>query len=85
MIVTLRKKAQITIPNDIVNKLNLEEGDPLDVTEQNGVIYVLPMTVCPSKFINDLKQEVNQIKAKISCGEQPAFDTVDTLLETLEQ
>lgn len=84
MIVTLRKKAQITLPNDIMNRLGLKEGDQMDVTEQDGVIMVLPMTVCPSKYIHELKQQVDQLKEKISCGEQPVFDTVDTLFDSLE-
>lgn len=85
MIATLRKKAQITIPNEIVNKLGLSEGDKLDVTEQNGMIVILPMAVYPSKYIDDLKKEVEEIKAKIASGEQPVFDSVDALFDSLEK
>ncbi len=85
MIATLRKKAQITIPSDIVNKLGLEEGDQLEVREQDGAIMLLPLTVYPSKYIEELKKEVDNIKSKIAEGEQPVFDTVDALFESLEK
>lgn len=85
MIATLRKKAQITIPSDIVTKLGLAEGDQLDITEQDGVIMLLPLAVYPSKYIDDLKREVDEIKAKIASGEQPVFDTVDALFDSLEK
>ena len=85
MIATLRKKAQITIPNEIVNKLGLSEGDQLEITEQDGMIMILPMAVYPSKYIDDLKKEVDEIKAKIAAGEQPVFDSVDALFDSLEK
>ena len=85
MIATIRKRSQITMPNEIVTKLGLSEGDQLDVTEKDGTIILFPMAVYPAKTINDLKQEVNEIKAKIASGEQPVFDTVDALFESLDQ
>ena len=85
MIATIRKRSQITLPNEIVAKLGLSEGDQLDVTEKDGAIVLLPLTVYPSKYINDLKKEVSEIKAKIAYGEQPVFDSVDALFESLEK
>ena len=77
MIATLRKKSQITLPSEIVTKLGLSEGDQLDIKEENGTIMLFPMAVYPTKYIEDLKKEVSEIKAKIASGEQPVFDTVD--------
>ena len=84
MIATLRKKSQITLPSEIVTKLGLSEGDQLDIKEENGTILLFPMAVYPTKYIEDLKKEVNEIKAKIASGEQPVFDTVDELFDSLE-
>ena len=85
MIATIRKKSQITLPNEIVTKLGLSEGDQLDVIEKDGTIMLLPLAVYPTKYIEDLKREVNEIKARIASGEQPVFDTVDELFESLEK
>ena len=38
MIATIRKRSQITIPNEIIVKLGLSEGDQLDVMEKDGTI-----------------------------------------------
>ncbi|MBQ3334371.1 MAG: AbrB/MazE/SpoVT family DNA-binding domain-containing protein [Eubacteriaceae bacterium] len=85
MIATIRKRSQITLPSEIVTKLGLSEGDRLDVIEKDGAIMLLPMAVYPTKTINDLKQEVNDIKAKIAAGEHPVFDNVDALFDSLEK
>ena len=85
MIASLRKRAQITIPSEIVNKLGLSEGDQLDVLEKDGAIMLLPMAVYPAKYINDLKMEISEIKERIATGEQPVFDSVDALFASLEK
>ena len=85
MIATIRKRSQITLPSEIVIKLGLSEGDQLDVMEQDGTIMLFPMTAYPTKYIDDLRREVNDIKTKIASGEQPVFDTVDALFESLEK
>jgi hypothetical protein len=63
----------------------LSEGDQLDVMEKDGTIVLFPMAVYPTKYIEELKKEVGDIKAKIASGEQPVFDTVDALFESLEK
>lgn len=83
MIATIRKKSQITIPGEIVAKLGLAEGDQLEVIEKDGIITLMPLAVYPVKYIEELKNEVNEIKAKIASGEQPVFDSVDELFESL--
>lgn len=85
MIATIRKRSQITLPKKIVTKLGLSEGDQLDVMEKDGTIMLFPMAVYPIKYINGLRKEVSDIKGKISSGEQPVFDTVDALFESLEK
>ena len=85
MIATIRKRSQITLPSEIMTKLGLSEGDQLDVMEQDGTIMLFPMTFYPTKYIDDLKKEVSDIKAKIASGEQPVFDTVDALFKSLEK
>lgn len=43
------------------------------------------IAVYPIEYIEELKEEVGDIKAKIASGEQPVFDTVDALFESLEK
>lgn len=84
MLAELRQKAQITIPREIIIKLGLSEGDKLDVFEKDGSICMMPVTVYPRKYLEELKEEIGDIKSKIASGEQPVFDSVDALFEKLE-
>jgi AbrB family looped-hinge helix DNA binding protein len=84
MLTELRTKSQITIPKDIVMKMGLREGDKLEIVEKDGVIELMPVAVYPKKYLDELRSEINETKAKIAAGEQPVFDTVDELFEMLD-
>lgn len=84
MLAELRQKSQITIPKEIIVKLGLSEGDKLDIIEKDGSIYIMPVVVYPKKYLNELREELDDVKAKIASGEQPVFDSVDSLFEKLE-
>jgi len=62
MITELRQKSQITIPKGIVSKLNLQEGDNLEIYEQDGVIHIVPVAVYPVGYIEGLKQEIERLR-----------------------
>lgn len=84
MLTELRAKSQITIPKDIVMKMGLTEGDKLEVVERDGVIELMPVAVYPKKYLDELRGEINEAKAKVAAGEQPVFDNVDALFEMLD-
>lgn len=84
MLTELRTKSQITIPKDIVNHLGLAEGDKLEVRERNGVIQIIPVAVYPKRYLEELRSEIDEAKAKVAAGEQPTFDSVDALFEMLD-
>ena len=81
MLTELRTKSQITIPKDIVMKMGLREGDKLEIVEKDGVIELMPVAVYPKKYLDELRSEINEAKAKIAEG---VFDTVDALFEALD-
>lgn len=85
MLTELRKKSQITIPKEIVQKLSLKEGDVLDVLEFDGVIRIVPVAVYPKQYIEELREEIHSIKYNIKSGKQPVFDNVDDLFEKLDK
>lgn len=85
MLTELRQKSQITIPKEIIIKLGLSEGDKLDIFEKDGSICIMPVVVCPKKYLNELRAEIDDVKVKIASGEQPVFDSVDTLFDKLEE
>lgn len=85
MLTELRQKSQITIPKEIIIKLGLSEGDKLDIFEKDGSICIMPVVVYPKKYLNELRAEIDDVKAKIASGEQPVFDSVDSLFDKLEE
>jgi len=84
MLAELRAKSQITIPKELVDKLGLSEGDKLELYEKDGIICIMPVTVYPKKYLDLLRDEIEETKAKIASGEQPVFDNVDALFAKLE-
>ncbi len=84
MLAELRSTSQVTIPKELVEKLGLAEGDKLDIFEQNGTICMMPVAVYPKKYLDELRKEIGEAKAKIASGEQPVFDSVDALFKKLE-
>ena len=85
MLTELRKKAQITIPKEVVNKLGLKEGDQLEIVERDGIIYLMPVAVYPKKYIDELKAEISTVKNKLQSGEQLIFESVDDLFSQLDE
>ena len=56
----------------------------IEKLEKDGVIELMPVAVYPKKYLDELRSEINEAKAKIAAGEQPVFDTVDALFEALD-
>ncbi len=84
MLIKLRQKGQITIPKEIINKLGLSIGDQLEIVEKNGAIYMVPVVTYPKSYLNKLKNEIVDVKEKIATGQQPTFDSVDTLFDKMK-
>lgn len=85
MLVELKFKSQVTIPKDIVNSMELSQGDQFEVMEDDGKIVLVPVAVYPEKIIKNLKAEVKEIKESIKNGEKPVFDSIDSLFEELDK
>ena len=85
MLAELRAKSQVTIPKEVVAKLGMHEGDKLEVIEKDGVIQLIPVVVYPKKYVDELKNEIAEMKRKIADGTQPTFSSIDELFDALEK
>ena len=85
MLAELRAKSQVTIPKELVDRLGLSEGDKLDVYEQDGVICFMPVVIYPKKYLDELREEIEETKIRISSGEQPVFENLDALFARLDE
>ena len=84
MIIELRKKAQITLPREIVKQLNLLEGDKFEISIENGVIKLEPVAVYSRKYIEKLNCEIQMLREELG-DKYTAYSNVDELLESLEE
>ena len=84
-IMELRKKSQVTIPKDVIRKLKLHEGDKFEITEKNGVIYMIPVSIYPKKYDEELEKIAAQTKHGIEDGSIPVFDNVDDMFNSLDE
>ena len=83
MITELRAKSQITLPKSIVSSLGISEGDKLEIFEKDGMICIVPVVVYPKKYLDELQDEINQLKENINNGKQPVFDNLEALFDKL--
>ena len=84
MIIELRKKSQLTLPKDVVRKLNLKEGDKLSIEIKNGSIIIEPDAVYPKESIYKFPEEIMLLKED-SKLEEYTFKNIDELTKSLKE
>ena len=84
MLTELLPNSKVTIPKDIIVRLGLSEGDTLDIYEKDGTICIMPVIIYPKKYMDDLRKEIDDVKAKLASDEQPVYGSVDALFGAME-
>ena len=81
MVVKIRAKSQLTLPNKTIKSLGISEGDEYEVVERDdGSILLVPVVTYPKAYVDSLEREAKRIKSDIENGEQPVFSSVDEML-----
>jgi len=47
MLVEMRARSQITLPNEITKRMGISEGDRFEVVERDGGVFLCPVVVYP--------------------------------------
>jgi AbrB family looped-hinge helix DNA binding protein len=88
MVIKLRERSQITLPVEIVKKLNIKTGDSLEVKLEDDKIVVTPVLVIDrsqawfwSKEWQDMEREAEE---DIKAGRLGHAKDVDDLIKQLE-
>ncbi len=88
MVIKLRERSQITLPVEIVKKLNIKTGDSLEVKIEDDRIVVTPVLIIDrsqawfwSKEWQDMEREVEE---DIKAGRLGHAKDVDDLIKQLE-
>lgn len=85
MIIDLRKKSQITIPKEIVDELNLQEGDHLEVSVKEGAIIIEPVAVYSKSYIKKLEDTIMRLNEDTIEYNVGPFKTVEDAIRYLEE
>ncbi|MEV6967594.1 AbrB/MazE/SpoVT family DNA-binding domain-containing protein [Hamadaea sp. NPDC051192] len=87
MTATLRAKGGITLPQAVREKLHLEEGDQVIVTERDGSIVLTPAAIIPRDqewfWTPEWQAKEAEADAELARGEFERYDSDEEFLKAL--
>jgi len=87
MLTEIRSRSQITIPSEIIKKLNLKQGDTLDVDVEGNQIVLRPVIAIPKDqayfWTKEWQSEEKQIQYDIENNNIKPAKSKDDLFEDL--
>ena len=84
MLTSIHSHSQITIPEAIILKLGLQEGDKLEISESGGKIQVTPVAVYPEEYLKQVQSEIDELKNDNSSASK-VFYSLDDLMNDLNR
>lgn len=88
MITQLRKKAQITIPQELIKKLNLKAGDNIEINVEDNKLILKPVVVVPKEqawfWDKEWQQAEKQAEKDITNGKVKKFNSAQELFDDLD-
>ena len=58
MMIEMRARSQITLPNEITKRLGISEGDKFEVMERDGGVFLCPVVVYPKAKLEQLAKVI---------------------------
>jgi looped-hinge helix DNA binding domain, AbrB family len=87
MLTEIRSRSQITIPSEIIKKLNLKQGDTLDVDIEGDQIVLRPVIAIPKDqayfWTKEWQSEEKQVQSDIENNKINFAKSKDELFEDL--
>lgn len=86
--VSVQRRNLITLPSEIRKKLNISEGDVLDVRLDDNKIIIEPYKLVPSSqayfWSNKVQKDMLEAKEDVNTGRVREFSNIDEFLEGLQ-
>ncbi|MBP6291060.1 MAG: AbrB/MazE/SpoVT family DNA-binding domain-containing protein [Spirochaetes bacterium] len=86
--VSVQRRNLITLPSEIRKKLNISEGDVLDVRLDDNKIIIEPYKLVPSSqayFWSDkVQKDMLEAKEDVNAGRVREFSNIDEFLKGLQ-
>jgi len=79
MMIEMRARSQITLPNEIIKSLGLSEGDRFEVMERDGGVFLCPVVVYPKAKLEQIAKIVKDHEKNPTA----AFDSVEDMFKEL--
>jgi len=87
MLTEIRTRSQITIPSEIIKKLNLKTGDTIDIELEGEQIVLRPVVAVPKDqayfWSNQWQTEEKQVQADIEKSNIHETNTKEELFKDL--
>ncbi|ACM61614.1 AbrB family transcriptional regulator [Caldicellulosiruptor bescii] len=87
VIVEIKKKSQVTIPAQILKKLNLRVGDLLQIEEKDGRIILTPVIAIPKEqawfYSEKWQREEATVEKEIQEGKLLVANSLEELFDDL--
>ncbi|MDD2402464.1 MAG: AbrB/MazE/SpoVT family DNA-binding domain-containing protein [Clostridia bacterium] len=87
MLTEIRSRSQITIPSEIIKKLDLKQGDTLEVDVEGNQIVLRPVVTIPKDqayfWTNEWQLEERQVQSDIVVDKIKSADSKDELFKDL--
>ena len=61
MLITIEPGFIITLPEEITKKLNLSDGDKVDIYEENGCIWIVPYKKRSKEYEDELQGSIDKL------------------------
>lgn len=88
MLVRLRHKGQLTIPDAVRRSVHLEEGDYLAISVRDGTIVLEPKTLIDATqtwfWKQDWQAGEREASEDIAAGRSTRFDSDEAFLDSLD-
>jgi antitoxin MazE len=89
MIAYIRERSQITIPNEIIQSLNLKSGDMVDISVNNDQIILKPIIMIDKAqawfWSREWQDAEKEAQKEIKAGKVHSAENLDDLLGQLNQ
>ena len=79
MLVEMRARSQITLPNEIIKNLGISEGDKFEVLERDGGVFLCPVVVYPKAKLEQIAKIIKEHEKNPSA----AFESVEDMFKDI--
>ena len=79
MLIEMRERSQITLPNEIIKKLGISEGDKFEVMERDGGVFLCPVVVYPKAKLEQIAKIIKDHEKNPSA----IFESVEDMFKDI--